>query len=139
MKTVTRGRWLPRILLAPLAAIPLAAAGCSGNVVTGSTAVPAATESPTVTGAAVTETVIEYTSDGFVPDQVDVAEGSRVMVRNTTDSAITFVVQGREDGASTEERTVEPGESVDLGLARVGAYILSLTDDPLVTAGVFIS
>ena len=139
MKLTTRSRWFRRILTASLASVSLAAIGCSSDVVTGSTVVPEATGSPTVQVASSAEATIEFTPDGFVPDQVEVAEGSRVMLRNTTDDTAKFVIQGREDGASADEHTIEPGQSVDLGLVRAGAYIVMLSDDPLVTAGVFIS
>jgi hypothetical protein len=139
MNFITRSPWFRRILIAPVAVIPIAAVACSSNMVTDSTAIPAATASPATSGALPAETVIEFTPDGFVPAQVEAPEGSRVILRNATDETMTFVVQGREDGASEDEISVEPGESVDIGLDRVGAYILTLTDDPLVTAGVFIS
>lgn len=138
MHVTSRGLALRTLGLVALA-LPLAAA-CSDNAVISTTASPSPATTPGANAGGIpAETVIEFTADGFVPEQVEAPEGSRVLVHNATDDAVTFVVQGREDGAPSDELTVEPGESLDLGLGRTGAYILTLTSDPLVSAGIFIS
>lgn len=129
-----------RLLALVAAAAPLAALGCSSETTPTTLPTPDAALSATASdAAAAVETIIEFADGSFVPDQVDAPEGSRVMVHNTSSESITFVVQGREEGASSGEVTVPAGESVDLGLSQPGAYILTLTDDPLISAGVFIS
>ena len=139
MNEECRGRRSRLMFAGAALLISLAAVGCSDSLDASRTMTPAATagaELNTANGE-MTEVVIEFTADGFAPEEIDAAEGSRVMMRNSTDGAVTILVQGRDD--ANEEVTVEPGESVDLGLTVPGAYVLTLDSDPQMTVGVFIS
>lgn len=83
---------------------------------------------------------IELTDKGFSPDRTEVSQGTKVTLRNATDSRQSVVVKGRDLGGSDGDRlTLEPGQSLDLNIQQLGAYVLTLADDPQVTASVFIS
>lgn len=135
---------LPSPLFLPLVAlllVPLGLVACSDGKVS-APAVPTVTVEATPhagnTAPALEDVVIELTSDGFTPDRIEIRAGTRVILRNATDTDLAVVVNGREstDGNGI---TIRGGESVELDLQQLGAYVLTLSDDPLVTASVLIS
>lgn len=128
----------PMVILASLFAV---ACG-DDNVLPAGTGTPGAsgTAVSTGTGAQQVElTTIEYTDEGFEPENLDVPRGTPVSVHNATSDALTVVVQGRDEAASGEELVVEPDASVQLRVDLPGAYIVTKADDPQMTASIFIS
>jgi plastocyanin len=110
---------------------------------------PAAVSSTTTTSPAAEETqppnsgevaAIEVTEDGFTPDRLEVTQGTRVTLTNATASKQSVVVKGRDfEGGDDGRLDIEAGQTLDLNLYQVGAYILTLGDDPQTTASIFIS
>ncbi len=82
---------------------------------------------------------IELTDKGFAPDRIEVRQGTRVMLRNSTHSKLSIVLKGRESDGDGESITLEAGQSIQLGVQQVGAYVLTLADDPQANASILIS
>jgi hypothetical protein len=68
---------------------------------------------------------------------VEVTQGTRLTLRNGTESALSVVIKGR--GENPDDITIEAGQTVDLNVHQLGAYVITLADDPRVTASIFIS
>jgi hypothetical protein len=114
-------------------------AACSSTPA-GSTVETSTTVEPAQPGATATVAAIEVTTDGFVPDRIEVAQGTRITVRNATESKQSVVVKGRDfQGSGDGSIALEPGQTLDLNLYQLGAYVLTLGNDPQVAASIFIS
>lgn len=99
----------------------------------------ASPEPPTVSGTAGVA-VIELTDKGFAPDRTEITQGTRLALRNATDTKQSVVVKGRDFGGDDGNSfTLEPGQTLDLNVHQLGAYVLTRADDPRVTASIFIS
>ena len=112
---------------------------CSDSTASPTAAGSSTSQPPTVTGLAAV-TAIELTDEGFSPDRTEVKQGARLTLRNATDSKQSVVVKGRDfGGANGKSVTLEAGQTIDLDVRQLGAYVLTLADDPQVTASIFIS
>ena len=130
-----------RSLLAVLAALSCSVflAACGDNL---ADTEPVGTEPAASPSAAQTSApaAIELTDDGFSPDNAQISRGTRVNLHNATDSTQSVVIKGRDFGGSEGKTfTIEPGHTLDLNFQQLGAYVLTLADDPQVTASVLIS
>ena len=116
-------------------------AACGDSAATPTSAGRATPENAdTAAAAAAGEKVIELTDDGFAPDTVEVPQGTRLILKNSTDEEQSVVVKGRDfETAEGDRITIPAGESLDLNVHQLGAYVLTLGDDPRVTASVFIT
>ena len=113
--------------------------GCGEDTIKTTEAGDMATE-PATPPKSATTVAIELSDKGFSPDRTEVSEGTIVTLRNATDSEQSIVVKGRDLGGSDGDRlTLEPGQTVGLNVRQLGAYILTLADDPQVTASIFIT
>jgi hypothetical protein len=122
-----------------IAAFCLGLAACS-DVTPATTAATSVTPASSLPADTAAVAAIELTDQGFSPDRTEVREGTRLTLRNATDSRQSVVIKGRDFGGSDgDEVTLEPGQTVSLNVRQLGAYILTLADDPQVTASIFIS
>lgn len=119
----------------------LASAACGDTTVTGTgTGTGSPTVEPPTTESSGAAASIELTDDGFSPDRTEISQGTRLTLRNATKSKQSVVIQGRDFGGNDgNEFTLEAGQSLDLNVHQLGAYVLTLANDPLVTASIFIS
>lgn len=137
-------RLLPPILAALAGVFLVVLSSCEGDATDGG--LPVSTTPDASQGAAshATETVISLTDDGFLPDNVTVREGSSVRIENMSDGDHSIRVAGApddEDDAEGEPRDLElkAGQSIALDLPRAGAYVLTVVDQPDLTASVIVS
>ena len=79
-------------------------------------------EAAAPTSAGASGFVLRITEDGFSPASVEVPEGSVVRLTNDSETGRTVMVSDVIDG---DGETIEPGETLQLALPKVGAYVVT--------------
>lgn len=128
-----RQRHLRLLAVAAVATIAAFSAACLDD--SSSDALPSAAASQVnSTAEQVNELVL--TADGFLPDSIELDEGTVLIFRNDSGDDVTLSLTGTEDG--DQEFEVKAGATLDLPMSGSGARIITVPGDTELTATVMV-